>query len=57
MDLNDSKLSLLMGTNLFSLNGTNSREVATNYKGGCRSIIDKVGPKGSGKLFKLHLVI
>ena len=56
MESSDSKLALLLGTDLFSLNGTNFREVATNNERGCCSIIVEVGPKGSGELFKLPLV-
>ena len=56
MESSDSKLALLLETDLFSLNGTNFREVVTNNERGCRSITVEVGPKGSRELFKLLLV-
>ena len=56
MESSDSKLALLLGTNLFSLKCTNFRELATNNERGCRSITVEVGPKGSRELLKLPLV-
>ena len=56
MKSNDSKLALLLGTELFSLNGTNFRKKATNNERKCWSIRVEVVPKGSGELFKLLLV-
>ena len=56
MKSNDSKLALLLGTELFSLNCTNFREKSTNNEGGYWSIRVEVVPKGSRELFKLPLV-
>ena len=56
MESSDSKLALLVGTDLFSLNGKKFRKVATNNEGGYHSITVKVGPKGSRELLKLPLV-
>ena len=56
MESSDSKLALLVGTDLFSFNGKIFCKVATNNEGGCHSITVKVGLKGSRELFKLPLV-
>ena len=57
IELSNSKLALLLGTDLFSLNRANFSEVATNIEGGYHSIAVEVGPKGARELFKLSLVI
>ena len=56
MELNDSILALLLGTNLFSIDSMSICEVATNNEGGWCSFTVEVGPKGSRKLVKLPLV-
>ena len=57
IESNDSKLELLLGTDLFSLHGTNFCKVATNNEGGCCPITIEAGPKGSRELFTLALII
>ena len=56
MESSNSKLALLLGTDLFSLKSTDFQEVATNNKRRCRFITIEVGPKRSRELFKLPLV-
>ena len=42
MESSNSKLTLLLGTDLFSLSGTNFAEVVTNNERGCHSITVEV---------------
>ena len=57
MESSDSKLALILGTDVFSLSDMNFHKVVTDNKGRCCSITVVVGPKGSGKLFKLLLIM
>ena len=55
MESSNSKLPLLLGMDLLSLNSTNFHDVATNNEVKYHSITVEVVPKGSGELFKLAL--
>ena len=57
MESSDSKLALLLVTDLFSLNGMNFEKVVTNNELECYSITVEVSLKGFGELFKQPLVI
>ena len=56
MESSDSKLSLLLETDLFSFTGEQFKEVAAHNESGYRSIMVEIGQKGSEELFKLPLV-
>ena len=55
IELSDSKLVLLSGTDLFSLAGEKFHKVGTYNEGSAQLNTVEVGPKGFVELFKILL--